>query len=100
VPLARLVLLAVALLNVSLTTIGCLDPPDPTWIAGYWDDDDFDSAVDSILHSSAVEPAAPAGAHPRWVAIARVDRLEVSAVPLSVAILDSPRGPPGSLAVI
>ena len=37
------------------------DPPDPTWIGGLWDDDDFDSVVDSILHTCAVEPAAPAG---------------------------------------
>lgn len=98
--LARLLLLVVALLNVALTTAACLDPPDPTWVGGYWDDDDFDYAVDSILHSCAVEPAAPAGAHPRWVPVARVNLLEVSVVPFSVAISVSPRGPPSPLAVI
>jgi len=44
-----LVLLVVALLSFVIAVAANADPPDPTWIAGFWDDDDQDSAVDAIL---------------------------------------------------
>ncbi len=34
----------VALL-VGVVLAAFADPPDPTWIGGYWDDDDFDTVV-------------------------------------------------------
>jgi len=60
----RVLLLVVALVSPTLTTLAHIDPPDPSWIGGYWDDDDFDSVVDSILHTCAVEPASPADVGP------------------------------------
>jgi len=51
-----------------------IDPPDPTWVGGYWNDDDFDYAVDAILHHAAVPPAsAPAVDGLCWITVARIE---------------------------
>jgi len=34
-----------ALVVAALPALAYSDPPDPTWNAGFWDDDDFDSVV-------------------------------------------------------
>jgi hypothetical protein len=44
-----LVLLFAALVSFGLVVTASADPPDPTWIAGCWDDDDQDTAVIAIL---------------------------------------------------
>jgi hypothetical protein len=44
-----LILLAVTLLSFGLVVAATVDPPDPLWIGGYWDDDDQDNAVIAIL---------------------------------------------------
>ena len=46
-------LLLVALI-LGLTPLAYADPPDPTWIGGYWDDDDFDNVVAFIASTCAV----------------------------------------------
>jgi hypothetical protein len=28
---------------LTLTPLAYADPPDPTWVTGFWDDDDFDN---------------------------------------------------------
>ena len=49
-------------------------PPTPTWIGGYWDDDDFDDAVIAITAASAVEAPSPVDTElPLWVPIALVE---------------------------
>ncbi len=82
-------------LLIGVPTAAFADPPDPTWIAGYWDDDDFDDAVVAITTSSAVEgpPAVDAGA-PRWIPVGRLDlpNEESRRVPVRSAV--SPRAPP------
>jgi len=47
------VLLVAALL--ALVPAAYADPPDPTWIGGYWDDDDFDNVAIFIVSACAVE---------------------------------------------
>ena len=37
-----------------LTPAAYADPPDPTWLGGYWDDDDFDTVVAFIASTFAV----------------------------------------------
>jgi hypothetical protein len=92
--LRRLVIL-VALLVPAVSTLAHIDPPDPTWVGGYWNDDDFDDAVDATLHHAAVPPAsAPAVDGLCWITVARVEVLDVNGVAPSVATTDSPRGPP------
>jgi hypothetical protein len=48
------VALLIAALLLGLTPVAYSDAADPTWLAGYWDDDDFDNAVVVI-----VAPCAP-----------------------------------------
>src|SRR5262245_54098760 len=51
-----LVLVLVALI-ITLTGVAYASPPDPTWISGLYDDDDFDNVVDFITSSSGVAVA-------------------------------------------
>jgi hypothetical protein len=44
-----LILLVAVLLSFALVVVASADPPDPTWIAGCWDDDDQDVAIIAIL---------------------------------------------------
>ena len=93
----RVLLLVVALVSPTLTTPAHIDPPDPSWIGRYWDDDDFDSVVDSILHACAVEPASPVDVGPPREFVARLGTLELNTIPRPVATTDAPRGPPAAL---
>jgi len=94
--LARHVLaLLIAALLIGLPTVAFADPPDPTWIGGYWDDDDFDDAVIAITGASAVEAPSPVDTElPLWVPIALVEmpRQEAYGAPRRHA--SSPRAPP------
>ena len=57
-PLAsRILVLSIVALLVGLPPTAFADPPDPTWIGGYWDDDDFDNVVNAL--TSAVAFKAP-----------------------------------------
>ena len=85
----------IAALLVGLPTVAFLDPPDPTWIAGYWDDDDFDDAVIAIAAASAVEAPPPVEAElPLWVAVARVEMPTQEAYRAPRRPAASPRAPP------
>jgi len=95
----RIILVVVALVSPALTTLAHIDPPDPTWIGGYWDDDDFDSVVDSILEACALEPGAPADVGPPRALAARLGTLEVNTIPPPVATTDAPRAPPAALLI-
>ena len=94
----RLLVLVLALLVPAVSTaLADIDPPDPTWAGGYWDDDDFDFAVDAVFNFVAVVPASPtAAAGPCWVAVGRVDVLEVDGGPLRALTADAPRAPPAA----
>ncbi len=48
-----LVLILVALV-LTLTPLAYADPPDPTWLAGFWDDDDFDDVVVYITSAAGL----------------------------------------------
>ena len=37
-----------------LTPLAYADPPDPTWVRGMWDDDDFDDVVGYLTSSTAL----------------------------------------------
>jgi hypothetical protein len=54
--LGGLVLVLVALM-LTLTGAAYASPPDPTWIPGLYDDDDFDNVVDFIISSSGLAGA-------------------------------------------
>ena len=91
----RVFALLIGVLLVGLPTLAFADPPDPTWIAGYWDDDDFDDAVIAITAASAVEAPPPVDTElPLSVPIARVEmpRQEAYGAPQRPAA--SPRAAP------
>ncbi len=94
VPLAsRLLALLIVGLLVGLPAVAFADPPDPTWIGGYWDDDDFDNAVIAIGSASAI-PVRVDACVPGSVAVARLDspQEERCQAPFRSAV--SPRAPP------
>jgi len=66
---AVVVLLTVGTL-IGLTPAAYADPPDPTWITGYWDDDDFDNSTEFITDACAIEVASPVDIGPLFVPVA------------------------------
>ena len=50
-----LTLVLVALM-LSLAPLAYATPPDPTWISGIWDDDDFDDVVGYITSAAGLLP--------------------------------------------
>jgi len=49
--------------------MACTDPPDPSWIAGFWDDDDFDTVVAYIASTFAAFAQSDVDAKPCLVSI-------------------------------
>ena len=89
---------ALAILLVGLTPLAYADPPDPTWLGGYWDDDDFDTVVDFITNASAVS-ASPV-VHDFGLLTISDDRIELtepSARSLLLQTPSAPRAPPARL---
>ncbi len=79
-----------------LTPAAYADPPDPTWIGGYWDDDDFDNVVAFIASTLAVGVLCIGNAEPRGAPIARVELCEPNAAPPPLRSAVSSRAPPVS----
>ena len=88
-------LLLVALI-LGLTPLAYADPPDPTWIGGYWDDDDFDNVVAFIASTCAIAVLCTVEAGPRWAPVARVEPCEPNAAPTPLRSVASSRAPPVS----
>jgi len=91
----RVFALLIGALLVGLPTLAFADPPDPAWIAGYWDDGDFDDAVVTIATASAVEAPPPVDTElPLWVPMARVEMPKQEAYRAPRRAAASPRAPP------
>ena len=94
-PARRLLALLIVGLLVGLPAVAFADPPDPTWIGGYWDDDDFDNAVVAITTVSAVEGPARFDADVRcWIPLGRLDLSREQIPRTPVRSTASPRAPP------
>src|SRR5437660_382191 len=50
--------LLLVVLVAALAPVAYADPPDPSWIGGLWDDDDFDNVVVFLLSTYAVVTSA------------------------------------------
>jgi len=92
-PLTLLVLVLVAAL-IGLTPAAYADPPDPPWVSGFWDDDDFDNTVVIIANTCAIGALAPLDAGPVFAPAARVEPVDPvdPLIPLRGTL--SPRAPP------
>ena len=89
---ALLPLHLIALL-VGLTPAAYAYPTDPTWISGFWDDDDFDNIVVIIANASAIDALASVDAPPDLAPVAGVEPDPVDpSVPLRCTFC--PRAPP------
>jgi len=86
-------LLLVALV-LGLTPAAYADPPDPTWIGGYWDDDDFDTVVVFIASAFAIDVPIEADAEPLWIPIDRLEPAPATCIPALLDRAGCPRAPP------
>ena len=90
----RLLALLVAALIAGLVPAAYADPPDPTWIGGFWDDDDFDTVVACIAGTFATLGETGVDAEPFRVWIAKVDPSSPDFVPSLLRNTSRPRAPP------
>src|SRR2546422_4050394 len=74
-------LLVLASLLVALVPAAYASPPDPTWIAGYWDDGDFDNAVMVIVSACATTVVPITSASPLLTPVPSVETSEWTACP-------------------
>jgi hypothetical protein len=93
---ARLLAVFIACLLIGFAPLAYADPPDPLFIAGFWDDDDFDKIVVCILDSYDFPLVPSTDVVPLWVPIARVKLPELSAAPTPIRAEVSPRAPPAA----
>lgn len=89
-------LLALLLIGViaTLAPATYADPPDPTYVAGFWDNDDFDDVVILLESTAAVVEALVVSAAPQVDVVAVVECLEPLVVSTAVDETASPRAPP------
>jgi hypothetical protein len=91
--LAVVIALSVGFTLVTLTSLCYASPPDPTWIAGLYDDDDHDDVVLEVSAIAAVPVAVDHTSTPGAVAEAPwASRRAAPSPPSLTALLD--RSPP------
>lgn len=89
-----LVALVLVGLILWLTPAAYADPPDPTWLGGYWDDDDFDTVVVFLASAFAIHVPIEVNAEPLWIPIHRLEPV-AAAIAASLRHRTScPRAPP------
>ena len=86
--------LVLVVLIAALTPAAYADPPDPSWIGGYWDDDDFDNVVVFLLSTVAAVQVAPLHPGVPVVTVGTVEGLDCRAVAAPIDPTASPRAPP------
>ena len=89
--------LALVLLGLllSLRALAYASPPDPTWIAGFWDDDDYDDVVLLVTSTASTPATVVANAlEPHWAPIWILPVSDDRAMPAPPLPRHHPRGPP------
>ncbi len=91
---------------IALTVVGVLccgrvmayaDPPDPTWIAGFWDDADYDDIIIRVTSTaSAAETRVLCALEPHWVPIWAIPPADDRPTPSPAFASHQPRGPPAA----
>jgi len=84
----------VAALFTGLTPTVFADQPDPTWTAGYWDDDDFDDAIVFLMALAAIDALTPVSQAPLLVPLARLHPTDPVERPAPLRAAVSARAPP------
>ena len=88
-----LALLLVAVV-IGILPAASATPIDPTWIGGFWDDDDFDNVVVFIGSTSAISAPSAVEPGPVWVLVAHVEAADPDTPPAQVHTAAHPRAPP------
>jgi hypothetical protein len=92
---AAAVVLAIVVL--SLTPIAHACPPDPTWISGFYDDNDYDDIVLFLTGLTAVSAAIADPIGPIAISLGQVDPSRPHTVPVRSFASRSTRAPPPAL---
>ena len=90
---ARLLGLTLICLVAGLTPLAFADPPDQTWLGGYWDNDDFDDVVVFISHTCGLVDVS-ASHIPTCEGVARLELPSATVTPTADVGVFSPRAPP------
>jgi len=90
----RLLMLTLIGALVCVRTLAYADPPDPTWIEGFWEDDDYDDVVFYTTSFSATETAPLCALRPHWTQVWIVPLDDEPLVPSPAIPSHPPRGPP------
>jgi len=96
-PLVRPPRILAALLVVLVTALAPATyamPTDPTWLGGYWDNDDFDDVVLLLEGAVAVVVAFTVNATPPRDVVASVDLIDRCEIPVAIDDTATPRTPP------
>jgi hypothetical protein len=92
-----LLLVLIALCLASETALAYATPPDETWIAGFYDDDDGDDVVVSLIWAAWLVYLAPlTGVMPRFVAVPLALPGKLRLVPTPVRPASLGRAPPAA----
>jgi len=94
----RLLLAVLALVLVApmlaLTALAYAKPPDPSWVLGFWDEDDFDDVVGYVTSATGLVQRSAGQIHP----IALQQSLKLPEFQASAASIpraaSNPRAPP------
>jgi len=84
----------VAALLIGVIPTAYASPPDPSWVAGYWDDDDFDYSVVLITGHCAIDVADGADGRTLLVAVARLEPADSAPRATPGCSTLRPRAPP------
>jgi hypothetical protein len=92
---ARPLTLVLLALILSLRALAYASPPDQTWIAGFYDDDDYDDVV-LLVTSCPNGPVAVSGCaiEPNWALISILPASDTGAMSASPLPRHYLRGPP------
>ena len=90
---ALLVPVLIAVL-IGLTPAAYADPPDPAWVGGFWDDDDFDNTVVIIANAFAIDAWGPVDAGPVFAPVGRVEPADPVDPPIRLRCSLGSRAPP------
>jgi len=91
----RLIAVAVVGALVCGQLLAYADPPDPTWIAGFWDDADFDDVIIRVTSTSSVsETGLLSALAPHWMPIGTLALAGDRPDPNPTVAPHRPRGPP------
>jgi|SRR5262245_11516101 len=96
-PLRGILGVLLAVLVVGMTPLAYADPPDPSWLGGYWDNDDFDNVVAFLASATAIVASPGIDDRPLSLAEHCVELARRSARSASWQAFAPPRAPPVSL---